>query len=163
MPNSLHRPALRQGPVGVSPRPLLPVYEPVQRLSLPDLPSPRRQPVFGQSFTLTTHLVPAAHPRTYPDYPLPDLGCASSTKAEKKELAIRNSRTLLDYEDSQQCIGSRRPLWVCLNRYVRKEGRGLGPNPRLTLLLAHANGFPKEVRSVRLPSRTGPYDGPGHV
>jgi len=32
-------------------------------------------------------------------------------------------------------------LWNCLNRYVRKGASGTG----LTLLLTHANGFPKEI------------------
>jgi hypothetical protein len=150
---TLQRPTRRKRSVlALSSPPILPVYGPSQPHSLPDLPSRARQPAFDTTrspFTLTTHLVPAAHPRTYPDYPLPGLPSADSSKAEKKDLTIKNTRTLLEYQDSQHLtpgIGSRRPLWVCLNRYVRENLRASGSGPRITLLLAHANGFPKEVR-----------------
>ena len=45
--------------------------------------------------------------------------------------------------------GSTKPLWVCLNRYVKKglrEGEG---GKGVTLLFVHANGFPKEVNTLQ--------------
>jgi hypothetical protein len=39
-----------------------------------------------------------------------------------------------------------RPLWNVLNRYVSKHRPIDGRTKTLTLFLAHANGFPKEVR-----------------
>ena len=40
---------------------------------------------------------------------------------------------------------STRPLWVCLNRYVRREAIASDTSKGVTLLLLPANGFPKEV------------------
>lgn len=42
--------------------------------------------------------------------------------------------------------GSRKPLWACLNRYRRRDLSREEEIAGITLLFAHANGFPKEVR-----------------
>ncbi|KIN97917.1 hypothetical protein M404DRAFT_867768 [Pisolithus tinctorius Marx 270] len=44
-----------------------------------------------------------------------------------------------------------KPLWNCVNRYVRTCRRGT-VNTGLTLFLAHANGFPKEIWETMLRS-----------
>ena len=41
---------------------------------------------------------------------------------------------------------SRKPLWVCLNRYRRRDLSREDEVQGVTLLFAHANGFPREVR-----------------
>src|SRR5882724_7787036 len=57
----------------VVPRPLLPIEPPATIGALPPLPSPPRDPAFAPSYTLTTHLIPAAYPRTTPYIPLPHI------------------------------------------------------------------------------------------
>ena len=48
--------------------------------------------------------------------------------------------------------GSRKPLWVCLNRYRRRVSSSEGEMGGVTLFFVHANGFPKEVRRGSSPS-----------
>jgi hypothetical protein len=133
--------------VSVQPRPLLPILEAPQPSILPDLPSPSRKPAFDAPYNLTTHLIPATLPRGYPDAPLLQNSPANASQVQRRDIAIRNCQTILEQEDQQARNepgkGSRKPLWNCLNRYVQKDTAG---RPRLTLFLAHANGFPKEVR-----------------
>ena len=45
-----------------------------------------------------------------------------------------------------QGMGSRKPLWVCLNRYRRRNALPESEVKGVTLFVVHANGFPKEVR-----------------
>jgi hypothetical protein len=41
---------------------------------LPELPTPQRKGIINEWFTLSTHIVPAAFPRSGPDVPYPE-GC----------------------------------------------------------------------------------------
>jgi len=125
-------------------------------LELPELPSPQREglKLIDRSrryeYTLTTHIVPAAWPRSSPDVGYP-AGCGpgglrerwtfSRVRDEMVEMEKRHSRgELPEGKDERQ-------YWVCVNRYVRnrleeteREGR-----KRLTLFLTHAIGFGKEA------------------
>jgi len=99
---------------------------------------------------LTTHVIPAAYPRTSPALPVPRVAHPSASKEERMEIAADNSKLLLQRREKQiqgEWVGqgSKKILWNCINRY-----KSLGPRPTrgkrgLTLLLVHATGFPKEV------------------
>ena len=49
-------------------------------------------------------------------------------------------------KDADSSVGYKRVLWNCVNRYYRIDsGRRRTHGRGLTLFIAHANGFPKEV------------------
>ncbi|EMD37002.1 hypothetical protein CERSUDRAFT_155418 [Gelatoporia subvermispora B] len=133
------------------PRPLVPL-KPLPPLpeSLPTLPSPPRKSLLDASYALTTHLVPAAFPRSTPEVPLPPLPQWTPDKDRWRAAVRQTAATLLEARQrhwkGETEEGSRKLLWVCLNRYVR---RALGTPRRarkgVTLFVAHANGFPKEI------------------
>lgn len=141
--------------ISVNPRPLQPLQKHPEPSFLPSLPSPPRQPAFSNLYSLSTHIIPAAYPRVSPDVPLPervpDTGIDSE---ERKRMYSQKSADMMDARRRQgtgkSAEGSRKLLWNCLNRYVKKD-LGIGQNG-LTLFFAHANGFPKEVSSF--PSLT---------
>ncbi|KAF9645255.1 hypothetical protein BDM02DRAFT_3189890 [Thelephora ganbajun] len=121
---------------------------------LPELPTPQREGLKlidqsrGYEYTLKTHIVPAAWPRSAPDvgYPagsgvggLQDRGEFLRVREEMIEVKEKYLRgELPEGRDERQ-------YWVCVNRYVRNrleeecEGR-----KRLTLFLTHGIGFGKE-------------------
>lgn len=135
----------------ITPRKAVPVYPPPEPLDYPSLPSQPRQPAFNAPFTLSTHIVPAAHLRTLPYAPMPPLPPADLPRADRAQYneGIRDKMRVL----ASPIASSGHPilLWNCLNRYVRKGASGTG----LTLLFTHANGFPKEVGSLS-PLKTYP-------
>jgi hypothetical protein len=103
--------------------------------------------LFNDSYTVSTHLVPAACPRLTPDIPLP-AAPEFSTNASERKRNFRQAETEilklheLFVQGKLSGEGSEKILWNCVNRYARKAtARENG----LTLFLAHANGFPKEV------------------
>ena len=135
----------------------------------PELPTPQRKGIIEEWFTLSTHILPAAFPRSGPDVPYPE-GCdadglvvpeveggPAATKKARVETGLRVRKALYEI-NKKHWLGelpghSEKPLWACVNRFVRKvpvakeqeKGR-----KRVTLLLAHGNGFGKEVRSLAL-------------
>ena len=139
-------------------RPLLPIFPPTLPLQLPALPSPQRVPNIHPSFALSTHILQAAHIRSTPHVPLPPtslmpgppLGTGKKlTKEEKIRKATETRRWLLEArpKDADDSVGYKRALWNCANRYYRTDsGRRRTHGQGLTLFIAHANGFPKEVR-----------------
>ncbi|KAJ3564589.1 hypothetical protein NP233_g8198 [Leucocoprinus birnbaumii] len=125
----------------ITPRKTIPVYPPPEPLTYPQLPSTPRQLPATSKFTLSTHIVPGAHLRTLPLVPTPPPLPSNSPKPERtarNEQVRAQLRTLTAPPVSS---GHPRILWICLNRYVRKGAKGTG----LTLFLAHATGFPKEI------------------
>lgn len=145
----------------IQPRPLLPLREPPSYLMLypPSLPKEAQDRVarggsFSDEYTLTTHLIPAAYPRTTPAITLPeDLRQPLPSDSTKEQRTERNKRLfdLVVTKKTSQMRGEippdlheQRLLWNCINRYRRKSPAGKG-RKSLTLLLFHANGFPKEV------------------
>jgi hypothetical protein len=120
---------------------------------LPALPSPPRTPAFSKglldAYSLSTHIFPAAYPRTTPPVPVPSVPSpdlpfkerkAGLNKAVAETLALR-----ADYEaDKLPQDGDARPLWICVNRYTRRKSKTTGKG--ITLVLSHSNGFMKEVR-----------------
>jgi hypothetical protein len=130
---------------------------------LPKLPTPQREGLRlidqsrGYEYTLKTHIIPGAWPRTTPDvgYPtgcglggLQDRRACSRVRAEMVEAKKRYMRKEFPEGTDE------RQYWVCVNRYVRnrleeKEWKG---RKRLTLFLAHGNSFGKEVNVAPCPT-----------
>lgn len=125
----------------IIPRKAIPVYPPPEPLVYPPLPSlPRRLP-FDAPFTLSTHIIPAAHLRTLPYAPTPAPAPAGLSKDEREKHNQEIRIKLRVLASPPPSSGHPMLLWNCLNRYVRKGATGDG----LTLFFTHANGFPKEV------------------
>jgi hypothetical protein len=131
---------------------------------LPELSTPQRKGVIEEWFTLSTHLLPAAFPRSGPDVPYPE-GCDAdglvipeveggpgAAKKLRAETGVKVRKALFEI-NKKQWLGelpgrSEKPLWGCVNRFVRKVPVGKDQErgrKRVTLLLAHGNGFGKEV------------------
>jgi hypothetical protein len=131
----------------LNPRPFAPLQRHPEPSILPTLPSPPRPPAFSHLYTLSTHIIPAAYPRVTPDVPepgrVPDTGIG---KEERSRIGNQRVAEILDAKCKQSnggpIEGSRKLLWNCINRYARNDMNG---QKGLTLFLAHANGFPKEV------------------
>ncbi|KIJ69855.1 hypothetical protein HYDPIDRAFT_104488 [Hydnomerulius pinastri MD-312] len=144
----------------VNPRPLLSIHpHPGQHtIKTPALPSPLRPPVFhtaaNGTYLLSTHLVPAAFPRVVPDLPLPEVPqyTAGTPPGERQRKVEELTREVIERQ-VQITAGklgggpSEKVLWNCINRYVRT-----GDRDGVTLFLAHANGFPKEIWETMLRS-----------
>lgn len=131
----------------VNPRPLLPFRERGEDLEKPPLPSPPRNEIFNASYTVSTHLVPAACPRRTPHIPLPTL-LEYSTNASKKEqnkqqlaAKICEIRELIR-QGKLSAERNEKSLWNCINRYVKRTPNG---KKGLTLFLTHGTSIPKEV------------------
>lgn len=130
------------------PRSLSPLDPTPVLQSFPSLPSKQRS-FLDDSFTLTTHLVPAAFPRSTPDVPLPTLPTWSADKQQWKASVLATADEIASMRYKQwngdlHLPPSRKPLWVCVNRYARKDPQS-GSDKGITLFFAHANGLHKEV------------------
>ena len=132
-----------------NPRPLVPLQTCPEPSVLPSLPSPPRQPIFSNLYTLSTHIIPAAYPRVSLDVPLPervpDIGIDQEERKKiiaQKAVEFLNTRHNEYTSEPTAAAGSKKLLWNCVNRYAKKDLNG---QRGLTLFLAHANGFPKEV------------------
>jgi hypothetical protein len=117
---------------------------------------------------LSTHIVPAAFPRSTPDveHPPGDVISAAETKSEKLKRIAKLRDAYYDLKvrhwDGRLSGNSEKKMWNCVNRYVlRREGAasqsggGRAKKKKLTLFLAHANGFMKEVRTGSVYSYSG--------
>ncbi|KAH8827513.1 Alpha/beta hydrolase family-domain-containing protein [Flagelloscypha sp. PMI_526] len=143
----------------LNPRPLLPIYPPPNSLLSPPPPLPSRSTVNDLDgltklgFKHTSHLIPACFLRSTPPHTLPEPPSPNLSKEERTKYnsnlyttvmnlrAAYNEKYLLNYQPGQQVRGYRRVFWHCINRFVRtKAGKG-----NITLLVAHANGFSKEI------------------
>ena len=124
-------------------------------LTLPELPTRQREGLKlidrsrGYEYTLQTHIVPAAWPRSSPDVGYPP-GCGIDGLQERRAFS-RVREEMLEvkkkYLRGELSKGDERQYWVCVNRYVRNqlEEKGWEGRKRLTLFLTHGNGFGKEV------------------
>lgn len=130
---------------------LMPLETPPPCPDLPKLPSSRKRTA-DSSFTVTTHLLLAAFPRSTPDVPLPDPPTWTEDKAQWKDAVRAKADEILSTKQRQLAgkldgAPSRQPLWICVNRYRRKNARTTGHGASITLFFAHATGYPKEVRT----------------
>lgn len=126
---------------------------------LPSLPSPARHRNAIEGYILTSHIIPASYARISPDIPVPILPpySLSTSKQERRDklskLADEMIRNLDKTAAGDISSGSRRILWNCVNRYVKRD---LGPSRpgqhHLTLFFTHAVGCPKELWEATLRS-----------
>ncbi len=132
--------------------PLLELKPPPLPATLPALPFPQRSPPWlSDEWHHSTHIVPAAYPRIGPafDLPQPLPFDATATKAERRKVLVEVEARFRELRETEKRAkkGQRTDLlWICLNRYVRRRRDREG----VTLFLAHANGFNKEVRDIAL-------------
>ena len=125
----------------------------------PELPTPQREGLKltdrarGYEYTLKTHIVPAAWPRSTPDVGYP-AGCGvdglqerrGSAKVREEMLKVRKKYMKGELPGGKD----ERQYWVCVNRYVRNglEERDRKGRKRLTLFLTHGIGFEKEASTA---------------
>ncbi|KAI6137845.1 Alpha/beta hydrolase family-domain-containing protein [Pisolithus tinctorius] len=139
--------------VSISSRSVLPTP-----LRIPSLPSPPRQDTIHAAYTLSTHIIPAVSPRLVPDVPVPKVPTHNNSMpaSERRKQATTIIRELIE---RQMCFAqgkltgdrSQKPLWNCVNRYVRVHRHDtLGTG--LTLFLVPATGLPKEIWETMLRS-----------
>lgn len=154
MANSYPPPHNLPKPEPISPLPLLPI-EPAELDGpstlpslLPDVADYNTLP----GFTYSKHLIPACKMRTVPtqyDMPRADPALLASKERRKAEME-RVARDMKKVVVSDEWWGETKgykpavPLFNSLARF-RRNGRGTGGQPGLTLFFAHANGFNKEV------------------
>jgi pimeloyl-ACP methyl ester carboxylesterase len=135
-------------------RQLLTQLPPPEIPNLPFLPSQPRQPAFDAPYTLTTHILPAAYPRTSPDVPLQQLPPDSASKSERKRALTKIRDDIMkmheDVGSGKYGEGSKKVLWNCVNRYVRNDLDAEKATGGVTLFFTHANGFPKEIWEATL-------------
>ncbi len=142
----------------VNPKPLKPLETPPVSTSssLPSLPSQPRKSLIDKWYTLSTHLVPAAYPRTTPFVPVPPLPQWTLDKAGFKKSIEKTVDTLIGTKEAlwhgqlNDLPPDRKPMWICINRYVPKRNASSGRGNGVTLFMCHANGFPKEVGLLRV-------------
>ncbi|KIJ63614.1 hypothetical protein HYDPIDRAFT_168423 [Hydnomerulius pinastri MD-312] len=146
----------------VNPRPLLPIHPHpnLSTLKTSPLPSPPRPTTFystsNATYLLSTHLIPGAYPRLVPDIPRPEIPqyTPGGSPGERQRMMADLARSVIERQASftggKLGVGlGEKALWNCVNRYVRTGGAGGGG---VTLFLAHANGFPKEIWETMLRS-----------
>ncbi|KAI6142998.1 Alpha/beta hydrolase family-domain-containing protein [Pisolithus tinctorius] len=133
---------------------------------IPSLPSPPRQDTIHVDYTLSEHIIPAVLPRLVPDIPVPKIptNISSIPASERRKQATTVIRGLIERQMSfaqGKLTGDRsqKPHWNCVTRYVRVHRRDtLGTG--LTLFLAPAAGFPKEIWETTLRSLLDSTSGP---
>ena len=143
----------------IRPRPLVP-FIPPSPSNLPPLPSPLRKSLIDESYILTTHLVPAACPRTTPYVPEPQLPPFTKDKQKYRAATTELGEHIIDVKGKEvsgelNAEESHAQLWNCVNRYVKRDQSPKGTKrdgKPLTLFFAHANGFPKEVSTFCVSS-----------
>ncbi|KAI6038643.1 Alpha/beta hydrolase family-domain-containing protein [Pisolithus marmoratus] len=152
--------------ISVNPRPLLPIQCHPHSPQSPSLPSPARKDTIHDAYVLSTHIIPAAFPRSVPDVPLPEIPTLSSlTSASLRRKQVTTIIKELIERQTRFAQGkltgdfSQKPLWNCINRCVRKHSRNT-VRTGLTLLLVHGNGYPKEIWETMLRSLLDSTAGP---
>ncbi|KAG1778746.1 Alpha/Beta hydrolase protein [Suillus placidus] len=136
----------------VKPRPWVPFKPHEGHVKVPHLPSkPRSDDLLG-IYNITTHIIPAAHPRLTPDIPVPELPPRSKrTEGEIKKLGLEFiERQARQGEDDYSGVTNERVLWNCVNRYVRKDKEAKVGTKGITLFLVQGTGFPKEICETNL-------------
>ena len=134
-----------------NPQPL-PALELPPDITPPPLSLPRqRKSLLDPWYTLSTHAVPAAFPRIVPDVPVPHV---PSERGASKDAYEQAAHDIIDLKARQwrgelsDLPPSRKPLWVCVNRYTRRGLPEWGTGGGVTLFVAHGIGFHKEVSTT---------------
>jgi hypothetical protein len=146
--------------VSVNPRPLQLLEKPPARPPPPNLPNPTVRASALRGYGLTSHVVPAAYPRQPGN--LPPKIPQNETKEARKESVKQLAKNLLDARLAER-KGIKRAdvqetaLYNVFNRYVLTNKPKRGGDP-ITLLVLHANGFPKEVRYWWIRSHSSAFN-----
>ncbi|CAK5277340.1 unnamed protein product [Mycena citricolor] len=125
---------------------ILPIFPPPSRAldPLPVLTEAQRTAEFKTGWIRTTHLVPSAYLRsTSPAHSgPPPPATESDSKEERKAANSARAKWVQTVAESPRGRHER-VLWNVVNRYARKE---LSEEDQgITLVVGHANGFPKEI------------------
>lgn len=138
----------------INPRPLHPLRPPPTNPRIPTLPAHienfRRDALnLLPGFVLSTHVFPAAAPRTKcgPEH-TPNFSKEREKRIKEASVtAKRLSRLRCDWLPAvYEYKAGEEPLWLSVNRFYRPGGFRVAPGRKaLTLWLLHANGFHKEV------------------
>ncbi len=153
-PYTIIDPTSVPGPERISFRALLPLESPplFPVSSLPSFPAYKPRPKWlREGWSHSTHIIPAAYPRSSGDVELParpkfDPG---KSKAERMQDLRGAHARLLQLRNSEPLpVRNEKMLWICVDRYVRLKDSGNG----LTLFFAHANGLSKEASRTSLLS-----------
>ncbi|KAJ3474644.1 hypothetical protein NLI96_g12343 [Meripilus lineatus] len=100
--------------------------------SLPPLPSPPRKSLLSPSWKLSTHLVPAAFPRSTPYIPPHTLPKFKGSKDQFKADVEKLARGVLEAKETywvgrdEKVERDQSRLWNCVNRYVRDDAAESG-------------------------------------
>ncbi|KIY70257.1 alpha/beta-hydrolase [Cylindrobasidium torrendii FP15055 ss-10] len=93
----------------------------------------------------STHIAPAAYPRISPVQDIPTVKFDGALDRESRQKILVDAQgklmALREAELKKWPTTRDEVLWICMNRYVRRQRGGQG----VTLFLAHANGFNKEI------------------
>ncbi|KAF9238990.1 hypothetical protein BU15DRAFT_74955 [Melanogaster broomeanus] len=126
------------------------VHPNLQNMETPPFPSPPRPPVFhtthAGTYLRSTHLIPAAFPRLVPDIPLPEIPQYTPGRSAAERLKELEALTREVVEKQHKFM--RGMLGGDHSVKTNISGNAGG----ITLFLAHANGFPKEIWETMLRS-----------
>ncbi|KAH9834045.1 alpha/beta-hydrolase [Rhodofomes roseus] len=132
---------------GIPVPPLLPLVPPQAYSTALDhnLPGPANV----ANYRRTSHLIPAASPRSLPyTSPLRE-DATRSERVDAKALAHALIDAKVQFETGpaqrQYKGGSQAALWNCVDRYVRQDPPIDLRNRGMTLFLTHATGFPRQI------------------
>jgi len=141
----------------INPRPLHPLRPPPTNPRIPKLPAhienfQRDVLNILPGFVLSTHVFPAAGPRTKcGSERIPNLSRERGKRMEGASVAagelikLRCDWMPAVYESKEE-EEEEEPMWLSVNRFYRPGGFRVAPGRNaLTLWLLHANGFHKEV------------------
>lgn len=117
--------------------------------TLPELPTPLEPSDWPLEnvYARSKHIVPACYIRVSPEVQLPSPPPENKSKEERRALVNDGVNTLFQMRINYDMSGSKteqpKILWLCLNRYVKRniDARRQG----VTLFCLHANGIVKEV------------------
>lgn len=142
----------------VNPRPLRPIVPPSRPFSDAVLPPSFRELVnqppfhFNDLYVWTSHIVPAATPRTIgsPEPAAPEDKAARKAWVKRTTKDVVERRLAYDRRESVEGYDVDTQLFNVVDRYARTEAGDRKRTGRaLTLLLIHGNGSPRRVGSCR--------------
>ncbi|EIW74555.1 hypothetical protein CONPUDRAFT_169932 [Coniophora puteana RWD-64-598 SS2] len=138
-------------------RPWLPLEAHPSQLIYPPLPRAvlSRSPSFNENYTVTTHVFPAAYPRSTPYvYPFV-LPSESASKTKRKAAINATAKQIVEIREADEAgelrgERDRRTYWCTVNRYARKNAQERSGRPSATLVFAPPAVFPKEIWETTL-------------
>lgn len=146
----------------IAPPPYIPYRSAPPPTSLPRLPSRLSLPPLPPGWSRTTHIVPAAYPRQFAESSGTLVRESKPYQLEPpKQDETREERLARNEGEARECLrgrydatraqGDEEGLYMAAERWVRDGSKGEG----VMLVVTHANGFTKEVRSSILYKSVG--------